>query len=302
VTQRDTFINYQKGEVNKRYRDAPGRCDPNSPFHDCSGLPSAAMVVAGAEPPGFCLDTTGWTDLLHAHPECLAPLSTVRVTPGMIAIRPKNTPGYPLTSGHMVTSLGLINGVARTVEAHDTADGIIIGYFDGNRGFQHGGRPPGLNGFTGAPGAPQTLKPGVGMDWMVVPHPSGKGYVEVDAAGLTYYYGVTDVGGCHRPAEAGHPTVTPDGTIIGAAFTPAGNGLWMCDGHGHIYTFGSAPYLGGQGSPVPGNPSQKVNLGSAATSFSAHPAKGYWIADSLGQIYAFGGAPRPGDAYGNPHT
>lgn len=245
-TPRDVFIDYEKGRVGTPYRDAPGRCLPDSPFHDCSGLPSAAMVVAKAVAPGFCLDTDGWAAFLHAHPECIAPLPVVRVTPGMVAIRKKGHPAFH-RNGHMVTSLGLINGVARTVEAYDTARGVIMGYFDGNRGFEIGGRPPGVDGF-GQSAGPQTIGEGVNVGWKIYDHPKATtehpGYWCVDDLGHVYAYGIADYHG-------GQGFKLPSGKIVDLngrcdSFTPSpsGNGYLMISSVGSIYAFGDATRLG----------------------------------------------------------
>lgn len=221
------------------------------------------MVVAKAQAPGFCLDTTGWAAALHAVPECIMPLPVARVTPGAIAIRPKGLPAFG-GNGHMVTSLGLVNGVARTVEAHSTASGVIIGYFDGNRGFQIGGRPPGLAGFDQPP-ATQTIKQGVSMDWKIYYHPQSTKphplYWCVDGAGHVLAYNLPYRGGA---------------------------GAWMKNG-----------VVVGKGTPG----AEQVVLNGPCTGFAPSPTgNGYALVTSVGSIYAFGDAGRSGDPAGDPKT
>lgn len=300
LTQRGVFIEWQKEEVGKPYKVDGGRCNPDNPDHDCSGLPSAAMQVAKAAPPGFCLDTDGWASYLIAH-NCVVPLAIVRITPGMLAIRRKGHPAFD-DNGHMVTSLGIINGVARTVEAHSTASGIVIGYFDGNHGFEIGGRPPNVDGFQSS--APtQSINEGVGMGWMIAAHPSGDGsYWNCDAAGHVYTYPPAGKGNAryHGGGDwspgAGKPKVKIGATVIAFKPTPTGNGYWMCDRFGHVFSFGDAGFFGGQDS-------SGVKLNGPCTDFvPTHSGRGYWLISSVGSIYAFGDAHRLGDPNGNPRT
>lgn len=307
MTQLDVFLQYQKDEVGTQYRNAPGRCEPSSPFHDCSGLPSAAMVVAKAKPAGFCLNTDTWADLLVANPDCIAPLAVVRITPGMLAIRRIGHPQFA-DNGHMVTSLGIINGVARTVEARSTASGVVFGYFDGNRGFEIGGRPPGLDGF-GVSSGPMAIDKGVGMEWLVEVHPSGDGsYWNCDATGRVYAYPPADAGraryhgGAGWSPAPGKPRVKISADVVAFRCTPSGDGYWLTDRFGHVYAFGDAEYFGGQGwVPRPG--ARPVTLNGTCTGFvPTHSGRGYWMISSVGSLYAFGDAEYHGDPHGDPHT
>lgn len=69
------------------------------------------------------------------------------------------------------------------------------------------------------------------------------------------------------------------------ASTPSGNGYWVCEPSGAVYTYGDANYYGGcnpgASSPMP--------AGHSATGFAPHPSgKGYWISTDFNGVYSFG--------------
>lgn len=69
------------------------------------------------------------------------------------------------------------------------------------------------------------------------------------------------------------------------ASTPSGNGYWVVEPNGAVYTYGDAQYYGGcnpgASSPMP--------AGHIATGFAPHPSgKGYWISTDFNGVYSFG--------------
>lgn len=150
MTQRDQYVALLLSHDGERYsaRDEC-RCHGTCPGWDCSGFVSGDLLKE-AGGPYIC----GNTDTLAAELKAkglTCNRTTARATKGAWAIRPKENPQFP-HDGHIVCSLG----DGRTIEAHDTADGVYIGTFDGNRGFSVFGYPPGITGFNQPPG----LNPG----------------------------------------------------------------------------------------------------------------------------------------------
>jgi hypothetical protein len=151
VTQRDQFvallISRATGPNRWVYDNSGARCT-NPHGADCSSFQSRGLTDVGDPYP--CTDTDMMAADLQAKHLTIT-RAQARATKGAWAIRTKTNPLIP-GDGHMVCSLG----DGRTVEAHDHADGCYIGTFDGNRGFQVFGYPPGLQGFNQPPG----LNPG----------------------------------------------------------------------------------------------------------------------------------------------
>lgn len=145
MTQRDQYAANLAAHVGDRYfNGGPGRCH-GRPGWDCSGYASGDLLAAaGAHIPCGDTDTLALY-LIDNHRTC--DRATARSTPMAWAIREKNNPLFP-GDGHIVIS----RGDGTTYEAHSHVDGVIIGTFDGNRGFSIFGFPP-LDGF-GAPAAP----------------------------------------------------------------------------------------------------------------------------------------------------
>lgn len=142
---RDIYVDRLLAHDGDRY-SAIGdcRCHGTCPGWDCSGFVSGDLLKA-AGGPYLC----GNTDTLAAALESEGRTCTravARATKGAWAIRTKQNPLIP-GDGHIVCSLG----DGRTIEAHDHADGVYIGTFDGNRGFQVFGFPPGID-FSQPPG------------------------------------------------------------------------------------------------------------------------------------------------------
>lgn len=148
MTQRDDFVNWQLAHVGWAYdASGPWRCTGARHSFDCSGFQVAALNAVGISYP--CVDTDHFAAALNAQPALLMDHDAARATRGAWAIRTKENPMIP-GDGHIVCSLG----DGRTIEAHDHADGVYIGTFDGPRGFQVYGRPPGLAGFDQPASAP----------------------------------------------------------------------------------------------------------------------------------------------------
>lgn len=144
MTQRDTYVVLLHSHVGERY-SAIGecRCHGTCPGWDCSGIASGDLLEE-AGGPFICGNTDTLADWLEANGRTCS-REVARATPGAWAIRRINNPFMP-GDGHMVVSYG----DGRTLEAHGHADGVIVGQFDGNRGFSVFGFPP-LAGFDVAP-------------------------------------------------------------------------------------------------------------------------------------------------------
>lgn len=168
TTERDRYVSLLLSHVGERY-SARGecRCHGTCPGWDCSGFASGDLLKQ-AGGPYLCGNTDTLAATLKAqHLTCSR--ATARATKGAWAIRTKENPIRP-HDGHIVISLG----DGRTVEAHDTADGVYIGTFDGNRGFQVYGYPPGISGFAESPSpnpGPTTIEESnaMGMPAQIVP-------------------------------------------------------------------------------------------------------------------------------------
>ena len=122
-----------------------------------------------------------------------------------------------------------------------------------------------------------------------------------------------------RPYQQGYTTTSPRGQlsyhassprgslppgssttpIIGIAATPAGNGYWLVNTSGQVFTRGSAKFYGQvasatpnppghQGGPLmPGGPLSPASIVGIAATPGGH---GYWLVSSTGKVYNFGSA------------
>lgn len=192
MTQRDDYVHLLLAQVGRPYSArGPCRCHGTCPGWDCSGLLSGdPLEQAGG--PFLC----GNTDTLAAQAMTdnrLLSRAECRSTAGTWAIRLIQNPTFP-GDGHMVCSLG----DGRTVEAHSHVDGVIIGTFDGGRGFQVYCTPPGLTGFSDpTPPIPVIIPPTSSATFQEdrVPTRTDKS-VKLDSHGNGYF----DVGGLHAGA------------------------------------------------------------------------------------------------------
>lgn len=223
------------------YNSGPGRCT-GDPGYDCSGFAGAGLVALGAQQPGYCIDTKIAAQQLRAG-GLLVSREYARTHAGCWAIR--TGPDKPLSKEHIVVTLGVVNGVARTVEAASHALGIIIGYFDG-REWEVFGKPPGLTGFDQA--SSPVLTPGVNVGWKIVHHPKSTdakpGYWCVDDAGKVYAYGLADYHGGEGFTLPNGKKVHLNGKCDGFGPTPTGDGYSMITSVGSVYAFGDAHNLG----------------------------------------------------------
>lgn len=151
MSQRDDYLTALERMVGRRYCNDGRRC--GGVCFDCSSYAGHyGLNAVGIPYP--CNDTSGMERDLVAGRLTVDRL-TARVTAGCWAIRPKGNPAFA-DDGHVVVS----RGDGTTYEAHSHADGVIVGTFDGDRGFTVFGFPPGLTGFTGAdPVAPVVVPP-----------------------------------------------------------------------------------------------------------------------------------------------
>ncbi len=77
-------------------------------------------------------------------------------------------------------------------------------------------------------------------------------------------------------------------TLCGLAVTPDGDGCWIVDREGEVYTTGSASFLGSLKS-------HDIACGAPIVGIvSASIANGYWLYSAAGDIYAFGDLPSYG--------
>lgn len=240
MTQRDDYLAWLLAHVGLRYcNEGPWRCTGERQCYDCSGFAGAGLVAVGARPAGYCTNTDGMAAEIKQAGTGVSS-EVARATPGCWAIRLGSGP-----DGHIVVSLGIINGVARTVEAASHARGIITGYFDG-RHFDVFGKPPGLAGFNGSAGP--TIKPGVNVSWKIVHHPKASdakpGYWCVDETGHVYSYGVADYHGGEGFKLPSGATVHLNGKCDGFDPTPTGAGYVMISSVGSVYAFGDAHQIG----------------------------------------------------------
>lgn len=251
MSQLDSYLAWCGAHVGWGYNNkGPWRCTGEFHTFDCSGFACGGVnAVVGNNPPpgwprGLCADTdflANW--LIQNGRTCTREVA--RATPGTWAIRIKTNTLIP-GDGHMVVSAGIINGVARTFEAHSTADGVIMGYFDGNRDFTVFGFPP-LTGF-GSTSQPVVIGKGVSVGWKIVHHPKSTnkkpGYWCVDDAGHVYSYGIASYHGGQGFQMPDKSVVNLNGQCDDFSITPSGNGYLMITSVGSIYAFGDAKKVG----------------------------------------------------------
>lgn len=106
------------------------------------------------------------------------------------------------------------------------------------------------------------------------------GYRILASDGTVAARGTPDLGDPLRSGTAG-------GAFVALASSPAGDGVWVADGQGGIFTYGSAGYRGS----VP----ELRDAGRAGAVSAVHMAAtptgaGYWLLDRDGGVYAFGDA------------
>jgi hypothetical protein len=91
----------------------------------------------------------------------------------------------------------------------------------------------------------------------------------------------------------GGPGYTLAATLVGGASTPSGNGTWLTDSDGDVYSFGT----GSTGSNFYGSvPGDNVALKAPITGIVASPSGlGYWLVGADGTIFPFGAAHSFGD-------
>ncbi len=111
---------------------------------------------------------------------------------------------------------------------------------------------------------------------------------------LIQRYGLTQYDG--NPVTPGPPQQEAPPMI---APTPSGNGYWIVNAAGAVYTFGDAEYLGGPntsntapaGQPPKWTGAPNLPAGETCVSIAAHPsAQGYWVESSAGDVYSYGAA------------
>lgn len=75
------------------------------------------------------------------------------------------------------------------------------------------------------------------------------------------------------------------------ASTPSGNGYWICDSRGGVFTYGDAQFYGAAAD---------VNLAAPIVAIEARPnGDGYWLLGADGGIFTYGAAPFHGAPVGH---
>jgi hypothetical protein len=112
----------------------------------------------------------------------------------------------------------------------------------------------------------------------IVARPAG-GYIVTGADnGESYAYPGGNVLG-------GGPGYTISATLVGAAATPSGNGVWLAGSDGAVYDFGDAAFYGS----IPG---ETPLLAAPVTGIAGRPdGRGYWLLAADGSVYGYGDAP-----------
>jgi hypothetical protein len=104
------------------------------------------------------------------------------------------------------------------------------------------------------------------------------------ANGGVYAFG----GSTHFGTMAGHPL---NGSIVGIASAPTGDGYWLVASDGGIFTYGAAQWHGSAGN---------IHLHSPVVGMAVDPATGgYWLVASDGGVFSFD-APFYGSMGGKP--
>ncbi len=139
-------------------------------------------------------------------------------------------------------------------------------------------------------GVPADLRPSFRQ---LAPTPTGKGYwvlaVGLSGLGSVEAFGTATSYGDETTSAAtgGHV-----GMPVGMAATATGDGYWIADSDGGVFSYGDAVFDGSMG----GAPLNAPIVGIAATP-SGH---GYWLVASDGGVFAFGDAAFYGSMGGHP--
>ena len=104
--------------------------------------------------------------------------------------------------------------------------------------------------------------------------------------------GFLDAFGSTAPPPGNAGSLPLNAPIVGAAFTPDGNGYWMTAKDGGVFTFGDAGFYGSMG----GKPLNALVVGMAATP----DGHGYWLVAADGGVFTFGDAGFYGSMGGKP--
>jgi hypothetical protein len=107
----------------------------------------------------------------------------------------------------------------------------------------------------------------------------------VTAAGV-----VTALGGAPELPALDTPV---EGTVVGIAGTPSGQGYWIVSDLGAVYAFGDAPFLGSH--PQIADPAAATPVVGLLPTASG---QGYWLADTAGRVLNLGDAQWFGDLTG----
>lgn len=175
MSQRDDFVNVQLTKVGYAYSQGSSRCTGDHGYFDCSGLQCFALNYVGIQT--SCTNSSTLAEECHhaVRPQWMIDefgpgvgtqitFEQAQRTRGAWAFHgpDEGRQGWG-NSGHIKCSLG----TGASVEAYDTAEGVIIGHFlDPN--VTYCALPPGMTGFDSA----RTLSDGAPMGMtaaMIVP-------------------------------------------------------------------------------------------------------------------------------------
>jgi hypothetical protein len=171
-----------------------------------------------------------------------------------------------------------------------TPDGRGYSILNGDTGVIY---PFGDAGFFGDPAATFAGQPRefVPNGRAIVATPSGRGYWVLEA-GLSGLGSVLAFGDAGFFGDTVQQRVAHVGVPVGMAATHDGNGYWIVDSDGGVFSFGDARYLGSMG----GRRLNQPVVGVAATP----DGQGYYLAAADGGVFTFGDATFAGSMGGRP--
>jgi hypothetical protein len=114
----------------------------------------------------------------------------------------------------------------------------------------------------------------------VIPNKGETGYWVVTSTGHVYGFGT---------GSLGQPAGQNSSPITGAAATPSGNGYYVVDALGQVFSYGDAN--------KPGSLPNMVRGDSVVGIVPVDTGTGYWLMTAEGEVFSYGGAPKDGERY-----
>jgi hypothetical protein len=101
----------------------------------------------------------------------------------------------------------------------------------------------------------------------------------------TWTFGIPTCGGLSAPQVSFRVTSSspPASSFTAMAASPDGNGYWLTQAQGGVFSYGDAPFDGSL-------PSIGVTPAAPVTGMAAAPGGGYWLVGADGGVFAFGNA------------